>query len=280
MEGPGCANFNEGRSNRQHAAQQGQDSINPGLMNTRRDFIKAASAGIGAISLQGILRAGVVAPYSGRKVVCVGGHPDDPESGCGGTLAKLAALGHEVTIIYLTTGEAGIDGASHDEAARIRKQEAINACRILNCKPVFAGQIDGDTVVSNAALQHFQGLIGQEKPDIVFCHWPVDTHKDHQCASLLTIQTWVRAANKFMLYFFEVCTGEQTLIFHPTDFVDITDTQEQKRKAVYCHTSQDPASIYACGHTAMEDFRGRELGVKAAEGFVKMTGKGMGIITP
>jgi len=30
----------------------------------------------------------------------------------------------------------------------------------------------------------------------------------------------------------------------------------------------------------MEDFRGRELGVKAAEGFVKMTGKGMGIITP
>jgi hypothetical protein len=28
----------------------------------------------------------------------------------------------------------------------------------------------------------------------------------------------------------------------------------------------------------MEEFRGRELGVKAAEGFVKMTGKGVGII--
>jgi hypothetical protein len=26
----------------------------------------------------------------------------------------------------------------------------------------------------------------------------------------------------------------------------------------------------------MEDFRGRELGVKAAEAFVKMTGKGLG----
>jgi len=244
-------------------------------MDTRRDFIKMTSTAIGAIGLPELLRAGVAAPAAGKKIVCVGGHPDDPESGCGGTLAKLAASGHEVTIIYLTTGEAGIEGTSHDEAARIRKAEAINACHILNCKPVFAGQIDGDTVVSNAALQHLRDLIGQENPDIVFCHWPVDSHKDHQCASLLTIQSWVRSAGKFNLYFFEVCTGEQTMIFHPTDFVDITDTQEQKRKAVYCHTSQDPAGIYACGHTAMEDFRGRELGVKAAEGFMKMTGKGL-----
>jgi LmbE family N-acetylglucosaminyl deacetylase len=248
------------------------------IKDTRRDFIKKASAAIGAVSLPEILRAGDAAPAASKKIVCVGGHPDDPESGCGGTLAKLVALSHVVTIIYLTTGEAGIEGTSHDEAARIRKQVAINACRVLNCKPVFAGQIDGDTVVSNATLQQLQGLIGAENPDIVFCHWPIDSHKDHQCASLLTIQTWVRSANKFMLYFFEVCAGEQTMGFHPTDFVDITDMQEQKRKAVYCHTSQDPASIYACGHSAMEDFRGRELGVKAAEGYVRMTGKGLGIL--
>jgi LmbE family N-acetylglucosaminyl deacetylase len=90
---------------------------------------------------------------------------------------------------------------------------------------------------------------------------------------LLTIQTWIREPEQFSLYFYEVCTGEQTLIFHPTDYVDITASQEQKRKAVYCHVSQDPPGIYECGHAAMEDFRGRELGVKAAEGFVRMTGK-------
>jgi LmbE family N-acetylglucosaminyl deacetylase len=89
----------------------------------------------------------------------------------------------------------------------------------------------------------------------------------------------MREPQQFLLYFFEVCIGEQTLIFHPTDYVDITATQGQKRKAVYCHISQDPPGIYSCGHTAMEDFRGRELGVRAAEGFVRMTGKlqgGMG----
>jgi len=245
-------------------------------LNTRRQFVKKTAAGLGLLTLPSLLNANPNHPDTKKKIVCVGGHPDDPESGCGGTLAKLANLGHEVTIIYLTTGEAGITGASHDDAAKTRKQEAINACKILNAKPVFAGQIDGDTVVSNDSLKHLQNLIGDEKPDIVFTHWPIDSHKDHQCASLLTIQTWVRSENKFTLYFFEVCVGEQTMGFHPTDFVDITDTRETKRKSVYCHVSQDPPGIYACGHAAMEDFRGRELGVSAAEGFVRMTGKGFG----
>ena len=246
------------------------------IFNTRRQFVKNTAAGIGLLTLPTLLSAYAGNPELKNKIVCVGGHPDDPESGCGGTLAKLASLGHDVTIIYLTTGEAGIDGVSHDNAAKTRKQEAINACKVLNAKPVFAGQIDGDTVVSNTALQHIQSLVADEKPDVVFTHWPIDSHKDHQCASLLTIQTWVRSPAKFSLYFFEVCAGEQTMGFRPTDFVDITDTQEQKKKSVYCHTSQDPPGIYACGHTSMEDFRGRELGVKAAEGFVRMTGKGMG----
>lgn len=244
----------------------------------RRQFVKSSAAGLGLFTLPAVLQANPALPLTKKKIVCVGGHPDDPESGCGGTLALLAQSGHEVTIIYLTTGEAGINGISHEEAARTRKQEAINACKILNAKPVFAGQIDGDTVVNNETLHHLQSLVATEKPDIVFTHWPIDSHKDHQCASLLTIQTWLRAPQKFTLYFFEVCAGEQTMVFHPTDFVDISETQELKRKAVYCHVSQDPPGIYACGHAAMEDFRGRELGVKAAEAFVRMTGKGMGLI--
>src|SRR5215468_8454912 len=106
-------------------------------MNTRRDFIRTASAGIGAISLPDILRHGVAAPEQKKKIVCVGGHPDDPESGCGGSLAKFVLAGNTVTIIYLTTGEAGIEGRSHDEAAAIRKQEALNACKVLNANAVF-----------------------------------------------------------------------------------------------------------------------------------------------
>ena len=244
--------------------------------HTRRQFVKNASAVVGLLSLPDLLNAQNKRQAEKKKIVCVGGHPDDPESGCGGTLTKLATAGHDVTIIYLTTGEAGIEGKTHNEAAAIRKQESINACKIIKAKPVFAGQIDGDTIVSNEWVDKLHQLISAEQPDIVLTHWPVDSHKDHQCASLLSMRSWMRNEGRWPLYFFEVCAGQQTMSFHPTDYVDITEVQEQKRKAVYCHISQDPPGIYDCGHASMEDFRGRELGVKAAEAFVRLNGRAMG----
>jgi LmbE family N-acetylglucosaminyl deacetylase len=109
----------------------------------RRKFIGSSVATLGVLGFPlGLQSMTNNLPEKKLNIICVGGHPDDPESGCGGTLAKLAAAGHTVTIIYLTTGEAGIIGKGHAEAAAIRKSEAIAACKILLAKP-FAGQIDG-----------------------------------------------------------------------------------------------------------------------------------------
>ncbi|MCC7400917.1 MAG: PIG-L family deacetylase [Chitinophagaceae bacterium] len=241
---------------------------------SRRNFAKNILAASAAFSLQSFANAGVEKKKnSKKKIVCLGGHPDDPECGCGGTLAKLVSQGHEVTVIYLTRGEAGIEGKSHDEAAAIRTKESVAACRVLNARPVFAGQIDGESVVNNEWINKVKSLITDEKPDIVFAHWPIDTHKDHQCASILTIQAWVRSGRNFALYFFETCSGSQTTGFKPTDYVDISATQEQKRKAVFCHESQNPPGLYAssgCNHATMEKFRGIEINVAAAEAFVRI----------
>ena len=238
---------------------------------SRRGFVQNTIGAVGFLSLPRIMQHHNVKSSRKFKIVCVGGHPDDPESGCGGTLAKLAAAGNDVTIIYLTRGEAGIEGKSFTETASIRSLEAEDACKILNAKPVFAGQVDGDTIVNSEWIKKLLQLISNEKPDIVFTHWPIDSHKDHQAASVLTIQAWMRTKEKFELYFFEVCTGEQTMIFRPTDYIDISEVQEQKRRSVFCHKSQDPPGIYGCGHSSMEEFRGREISVKAAEAFVRMT---------
>lgn len=243
------------------------------MAQNRRKFLSNTVASVGLFGLaEGLQGMTVGSDEKKQKIVCVGGHPDDPESGCGGTLAKLSAAGHVVTIIYLTTGEAGIAGKGHAESASIRKAEALAACKILKAKPVFAGQIDGDTIVNNEWTDKIKQLIDAENPDIVFTHWPVDSHKDHQAASLLTIQSWIRGGKKFDLYFFEVCLGDQTHIFHPTDYVDITEMQDTKKKAIFCHVSQNPAGIYEaddCNHGLMEKFRGMEISVPAAEGFVK-----------
>ncbi len=243
---------------------------------SRRQFVKKSVSGAGLIFLPDLINAEKSGLIEKKKIVCIGAHPDDPESGCGGTLALLAKSGHDVTVIYLTTGERGIKGKSFTEAAAIRKQEAINACAVLNARPVFAGQINGDIIFNYTWINKMQELISAEKPDIVLSHWPIDSHEDHEVSGILTLQVWLNTNQSFSLYFFEVCIGEQSMIFHPTDYIDITETQEQKRRAVYCHISQDPAGIYDCGHASMEDFRGREFGVKAAEAFVHMTGKRQG----
>lgn len=209
------------------------------------------------------------APASSRKlnVVCVGAHPDDPETGCGATLARYAGSGHNVTIVYLTRGEAGIEGKSHDEAARIRTAEAEKACKILGAKPIFAGQIDGSSEVNNARYAAMDGLLTARHPDIVFTHWPVDTHRDHCAASLLTFQSWLRGGRKFPLLYFEVMSGEQTSQFHPNFYVDVTGTWQKKKEACFAHASQGPDDFYPY-HEEMERFRGMERQVKRAEAFV------------
>jgi GlcNAc-PI de-N-acetylase len=86
-------------------------------------------------------------------------HPDDPESGCGSKLARFAASGHPVTIIYLTRGEAGTPGKSPVDAAHIRTQESLQAYKIIQAKPVFAGQIDGDSMLNNDWVKKIQVML-------------------------------------------------------------------------------------------------------------------------
>ena len=216
------------------------------------------------------LAAGQTSSGHTTKIVCVGGNPDDPESGCGGTLARYAALGAGVTIVYLTRGEAGIPRKSHDEAAAIRSAECQAACRILGAKPVFAGQIDGATVVDSNAAESLRKLIFAEDPDVLFTQWPIDTHLDHQAASTLAFRAWMAARGRFELYYYEVDLGAQTMGFHPTDYVDVSGVRDKKKAALFAHKSQDGERIYREFHQAMESYRGRESGCEAAEAFVHL----------
>lgn len=214
--------------------------------------------------------AGQAASSRRLKVIVAGAHPDDPESSAGGTMARYADLGHEVVALYLTRGEAGIPGKSHAEAARIRTAEAEKACAILKVRPVFAGQIDGASEVTNATYRQFGKLLAAEKPDLVFAPWPIDSHRDHRATSLLVYDAWLNMNRGFELYYTEVMSGIQTQTFRPTRFVDITATEARKRAACYAHASQNPEEFYSV-HELMNKFRGAELGVKYAEAFVRHT---------
>src|SRR6266702_2258774 len=205
---------------------------------TRRSFVSVVAA-----SALPLVPPSADSGAARLTVVCVGGHPDDPESGCGGTLARYAALGHAVTVVYLTRGERGISGKSLDEAARIRSAECATACKIMGAKPVF----------------------------VVFTHWPVDTHMDHQVASVLTIRAWMEGDQRTSrLYFFEVNSGSQTEGFLPNTYVDISSVVQQKKAALFAHVSQDGQGIWREHHEIMAQWRGREIGVRTAEAFVHL----------
>ncbi len=201
------------------------------------------------------------------KIVVAGAHPDDPETGCGGTIARYSDLGHQVVILYLTRGERGIKGKSYDEAGSIRTAEAQRACEILKARPLFAGQINGKVEVNYARYDEFRKVLEAESPDAVFTHWPIDTHEDHRANSLLVYDAWLKMERKFALYYFEVMTGEQTSNFWPTHYVDITQTESRKRAACFAHTSQNPAEFYAL-HDEMNRFRGLEFRCRFAEAFI------------
>lgn len=242
---------------------------------SRRNFVKQSLAAAGPAMLAASalpLAAADTNQSAARplKVVCVGGHPDDPESGCAGTLARYSELGHAVTVIYLTRGERGIKDKSNDEAATIRTAECEAACKIIGAKPVFAGQIDGSADFTRARVDELQKLLAAENPDLVFTHWPIDTHMDHQVASLCAIRACMALPRRPQLYFFEVNTGSQTQGFLPNTYVDITATREKKKAALFAHRSQDGEGIWRQHHEIIANFRGREAGVAAAEAFVHL----------
>jgi LmbE family N-acetylglucosaminyl deacetylase len=197
------------------------------------------------------------------KVVVTGGHPGDPEYGCGGTIARYTDLGHDVLLLYLNDGVPS--GKPNDG---VRVAEAAAACRILKARPLFAGQIDGDAVVDRAHYRAFHQLLDVERPDVVFTHWPIDNHADHRAISMLVYEAWQRMKKAFSLYYYEVSNGEDTIQFAPTQCIDITATEARKRQACFAHASQSPEKFYAL-QRHITRMRGIERGCRHAEGFIR-----------
>lgn len=216
----------------------------------------AAAAGVVAVH-------GEAAEPSKRKlkIVVAGGHPGDPEYGCGGTIAKLSKQGHECVLLYLN------NGAWPPTPASTRIAEAKRACELLGARPLYATQENGHAVVDNDRYDSFAKLIAAEAPDALFTQWPIDNHRDHRATAMLSYDAWQKQGKRFPLYYYEVSNGEDTMQFSPTRYVDISDYAERKREACYAHASQTPDRYYAL-QDEVARFRGLESGWSRAEAFI------------
>jgi LmbE family N-acetylglucosaminyl deacetylase len=229
---------------------------------SRRKLIASATAPLAAALAQ----SKGDRPAARLKIVVTGGHPGDPECGCAGTIARYTELGHDVVLLYMNRGEGFCKGADPSQCGTVRTAEAEKACRILKARAAFAGQYDGRAIVDNAHYDELRRLLDAEKADIVFAQWPIDQHRDHRALSMLVLDAWLKGGKKAALYYYEVY--EDTMMFSPTDFVDISKVEQQRRDACYAHASQQPEKWYP-GQAELTRFRGTTSGFPQAEAFLR-----------
>jgi bacillithiol biosynthesis deacetylase BshB1 len=184
-------------------------------------------------------------------VLVFAAHPDDAELSMGGTIAKLTNQKYKVGIVDLTKGELGTRGSE-----KIRQKEAANADKIMNVSVrVNLGIPDGDIRRTKENLLMLIRQIRKFKPKIIFAPYLNDRHPDHHDTSVLVkeamfsaglpkIKTVERGIEQTAYRPKKLFYYMQTYTFEPSFIVDISDSFEQKMKAVKAFKTQfyDPNS--------------------------------------
>lgn len=114
-------------------------------------------------------------------ILAIAAHRDDVEQTCGGTLLKMAELGHRTGILDLTRGEMGTRGSAEERA-----QEAADAAKILQVSWREALDIP-DGRVENTWENRLKvaRVIRQTRPRVVILPYWEGRHPDHYTASKL-----------------------------------------------------------------------------------------------
>lgn len=200
-----------------------------------------------------------------KRVLTIGAHADDAEFGAGGTLAKWAADGADISMLIVTDGSKG----SWDEnqvqseliAERRAEQQASADMLGVTGQIIFGDYVDGELENDRSLRELIALWIRRVRPDVVLTFDPWKRymlHPDHRAIGWGVIDGVVAARDH--LFFPEQLTDgltkhrpEAILLFAPDEadhYEDITGTFDIKIEALLCHSSQ--------AHTTMGDAQSSE----------------------
>jgi LmbE family N-acetylglucosaminyl deacetylase len=187
-------------------------------------------------------------PVPGRALA-IGAHPDDIDFGCGGTLAKWAAAGCEITELVLTDGSKGSWDPKADRATLValrREEQRAAAAALGALDVVFLDYVDGELGSGLAERAEVCRVIRGVQPDVVLGHDPwkrYRLHPDHRHAGFLAVEGIVAARDPH--FFPEQGLGPHRpsgLLLWEADEVDhveaIDDFLTAKLAALLAHQSQ------------------------------------------
>lgn len=182
-------------------------------------------------------------------------HPDDGESGCGGTVAHWIAEGSQVLYVICTSGNKGTSDPemTMERLAAIRRGEQCRAAEILGVQEiVFLDYGDGEL----EDTREFRGKIVHEirrfKPDLLLAMDPyrqtTHSHRDHRISGQVALDAAFPYARDTLHYAEHLVDDglsthkvETILLWgteNPDIAVDISATLDTKLQALAAHRSQ------------------------------------------
>lgn len=222
-----------------------------------------------------------------ERALAVYAHPDDPEVGCGGTLARWAASGAEVHLVIANRGDKGSTDPTTDPDALAahRAEEVARAAEVLGLAGVEHlgypdGEMDNDATLRTRLIEVIrrrrpEALVAPD-PTAIFFGDSYINHRDHRQLGWGVLDSLVPAASP--LYVPEAGPAHQVGIvllsgtLEADAWVDIADVFDRKVAAIASHESrlgEDPALVAELlEHRATEE--GRRSGLTHAEAFRRL----------
>src|ERR1700694_4924792 len=119
------------------------------------------------------------------RILAIHAHPDDVEIMAGGTMALLAAAGHDITIVSMTPGDCGSAELSSDEIAAISRPEAGWAAARIGAE--YRGAEFRDLTIFNddPSRRRVVEILRRTKPNLILTSSPIDYMCDHEATSSL-----------------------------------------------------------------------------------------------
>ena len=220
-------------------------------------------------------------------IMVVVAHPDDPEFGAGGTVAKFVLDGWQAIYVICTNGDKGTSDLkmTSEKLAKIREQEQMNAAKVLGISEVvFLRYPDGELVEGPEFRGKLVRLIRKYRPDIIVTHDPYRKymgHHDHRITGIVCMDAVFPYSRDHLFYPEHKAEGLSphkvrevylTGSEDPNKFVDVSETFTLKMKAISCHISQvgnhtDDWEAWVKGRRDQAVSMGKDRGIPLAEAF-------------
>jgi LmbE family N-acetylglucosaminyl deacetylase len=220
-----------------------------------------------------------------ERALAIFAHPDDPDVGCGGTIAAWADAGCEVHVILCAHGDKGASEPDVDVddlvARRVLESEASS--KVLGVAAVHRlgrrdGEFENDLELRRELVEHLRRL----RPEVIVCPDPIAVffgdryynHRDHRILGWAALDAVSPAASS-PLYFPGAGVPHSVDVvllsgsLEPNAAVDISLTLGRKADAIACHESQftDTGEWFRSVVAERAEEAGRLAGVPFAEAF-------------